>query len=153
MKVIVGVVVVLIILFLASNTARNNKNNVSMEVEEFKKLLSRERLSGGLVNFSSRIIEELQREDRSGDKSIISHKVLKRLKGWNYSKVLHEREYKKIYSRHKSEIDRLYQEAMDDYSFSPKSVGGGEYTKKWSKEAQMAEVAITKKISDVMHRR
>lgn len=149
MKFII-LIIVAVAIYLAINTARNKKKHLEMDVNEFESMLKKERISLDLVDFCLLIIRSLQKEELATDDTVMSDNVLRRLSGWDYSKVLPESYYEGIYLRHSEEIELLHESAMEEYGFLPSDVGEGEHTKEWSKEAQLAEMALTQKISTVI---
>lgn len=144
--------VVVLIAILTINTARQKKDDVNMEISEFKLMLEREGLSDSLIDFCLVIIHRLQKQNGSEDDYIINSNVLNKLNGWDYSNVLNEEDYEYLYSNNFSEINDLHDEAMNDHGFIPSDVGEAKHTEDWSQSAQHTEAVITQKISDVVNR-
>lgn len=149
MKFIIFIIIAVVI-YLAVNTMRNNKRNLEMDISEFESMLNEEGISEELINSCLFIVNSLQKEELASDETVVSNNVIRRLSGWDYSKSLSEEYFKKIYLKCTSEIVLLNERAMEEYGFLPSDVGEGEHIKEWSKEAQLAEMALTQSISNVM---
>lgn len=154
-KFIVSIVIFVLIsaiILLAINSSRKRSNSIEIEVSKFESMLKQEDLHEDLVNFCMRIVRQVQHKLGESNSSVLSNEVINQLKTWNYSDVLPEKEYKKIYLFHSEKINTIHSKMMDEYGMVPLDLGEAKHTESWSKEAQYAENALTQKISDVITR-
>lgn len=143
---------VLIAIFMYINNLKNNSLNNQVHIDDFKSTLTQDKISIKLTDHILFIVEELQLEENLEKSSILNKKVLDRIKKWNYSNVLTEQDYERIYLENSNEINLLRSESLERYGLLPLNIGGDHHTDQWSENAKLAETAITQKIADVIEK-